>query len=105
MAAKNVFVSAELDWAEERLEEWKKYIDNNPVSELKDREGTRATAKGGQMPYTIASIEAQGKFLQETMKNYLSLLKEVNHMREAVEQKKINARGVESLSPGEDGTI
>ena len=36
----------------------------------------------------IASIEAQGKFVQETMKNYLQLLKEVDAMREKEESKK-----------------
>ena len=45
------------------------------------------------MPLVIASIEAQGKFVQETMKNYLALLKEVDMMREKQEAKKIETRG------------
>ena len=40
----------------------------------------------------IASIEQQGKFIQDTMKNYLSLLEVVNTLREKEEAKK-EARG------------
>jgi hypothetical protein len=53
----------------------------------------------------IASIEQQGKFLQETMKNYLALLQQVDNMRAMEEEKKIKARGVENLSPLEDGSV
>jgi hypothetical protein len=40
----------------------------------------------------IASIEAQGKFIQDTMKNYLSLLGQVDGLRER-EVKKVETRG------------
>ena len=48
--------------------------------------------KYGDTPHIVATIEAQGKYIQEMMKNYLSLLGEVNKMRE-VEEKKKEARG------------
>ena len=63
------------DWAEEQLHSWKSYVDANPLHELKDRIEWKPTAKGGMLPMVIASIEAQGKFIQETMKNYLHFLK------------------------------
>ena len=44
------------------------------------------------MPMVIASIEQQGKFLQETMKNYLALLEVVDKLRNQEEAKK-QARG------------
>ena len=103
--AKKVFIGAELEWAEKKLEEWKEYVDAHPLNELKDRVGTKLTANGGQVPYTISNIEQQGKFLQDTIKTYLALLKEVDTMRSLEEEKKIKARGVESLSPMEDGSI
>lgn len=103
--AKKVFVGAELEWAEKKLEEWKEYVDAHPLAGLKDRVGTKLTANGGQVPYTISNIEQQGKFLQDTIKNYLSLLKEVDVMRSLEEDKKIKARGIENLSPLEDGSI
>lgn len=98
MAKKHIFVEAELDWAEQQLESWKAYVDANPLHELKDRIEWKPTAKGGMLPMVIASIEAQGKFIQDTMKNYLALLKEVNTMREAEEAKK-EARGSGVVPP------
>lgn len=90
---KNNYISAELDWAEEQLASWKQYVDNNPMHELKDRIEMKPTARGGLMPMVIASIEQQGKFIQETMKNYLALLEVVDKLREKDEAKKVEIRG------------
>lgn len=103
--AKKLFTSLELDWAEKQLLEWREYIEKRPLEDLKDRIGTKLTNNGGQIPYVIASIEQQGKFIQDTLQKYLLLLKEVENMRSLDEQKKIKARGVENLSPMEDGSI
>jgi hypothetical protein len=103
--AKKIFIGAELEWAEKQLVEWKEYVDAHPLIDLKDRVGIKMTANGGQVPYVIASIEQQGKFIQETTKMYLALLKQVDEMRSMEEDKKIKARGVENLSPMEDGSI
>ena len=89
---KELFIDVELQWAEEQLASWKQYVDKNPLHELKDRVEMKPTAKGGLMPMVIASIEQQGKFIQDTMKNYLSLLKQVDEMR-AIEEAKKEARG------------
>lgn len=91
MAIKRNYINAELDWAEQQLEHWKQYVEDNPVHLLTDRIEWVET-RGGSTPRVIASIENQGKFIQETMKNYLSLLAEVNKMREVEEAKK-EARG------------
>jgi hypothetical protein len=92
MAKKQAYVNTELDWAEQQLTTWRAYIDNNPINELKDRIEWKPTSKGGMLPMVIASIESQGKFIQETMKNYLSLLEVVDKLREKEEAKK-EARG------------
>lgn len=89
---KTTFINTELSWAEEQLHSWKAYVDANPLHELKDRIEWKPTAKGGLIPMVIASIEAQGKFIQETMKNYLSLLEVVDKLRTQEEAKK-EARG------------
>ena len=94
---KTTYVNAELDWAEEQLKSWKAYVDANPLHELKDRIEWKPTAKGGMMPMVIASIEAQGKFIQETMKNYLALLEVVEKLREK-EEAKVEIRGKGELS-------
>lgn len=91
MALKTNYINAELDWAETKLEEWQTYIDDNPIHLLLDRIEMKA-GKYGDTPHIVATIEAQGKYIQEMMKNYLSLLGEVNKMRE-VEEKKKEARG------------
>lgn len=90
---KNTYINTELDWAEQQLASWKAYVDANPLHELKDRIEWKPTAKGGMLPMVIASIESQGKFVQETMKNYLALLEQVDKLREKEESKKVAVRG------------
>ena len=41
----------------------------------------------------VASIESQGKFIQDTMKNYLALLEQVDKLREQEAKKKVETRG------------
>ena len=72
-------------------------MDANPLHELKDRVEWKPTSKGGMIPMVIASIEAQGKFIQETMKNYLALLEVVEKLREK-EEAKVEVRGNGELS-------
>jgi hypothetical protein len=95
--SKTTYVNAELDWAEQQLRSWKSYVDANPLHELKDRVEWKPTSKGGMIPMVIASIEAQGKFIQETMKNYLALLEVVEKLREK-EEAKVEVRGNGELS-------
>ena len=94
---KNTYTSAELDWAEAHLESWKTYVDEHPLHTIKDRIELRPTARGGLIPMVIASIEAQGKFIQETMKNYLALLEVVERLREK-EDSKLQIRGNTEVS-------
>jgi hypothetical protein len=94
---KTTYINAELDWAEQQLQSWKAYVDSNPLHELKDRIEWKPTSKGGMLPMVIASIEAQGKFIQETMKNYLALLEVVDKLRKA-EEAKIEVRGKMEMS-------
>ena len=103
MSKKTTYSEIELEWAEQQLKSWKAYVDANPIEKLQDRINWKPTAKGGTMPMVIASIEQQGKFLQDTMKNYLALLKEVDAMREREDQKKISKRGDAELTPAEEG--
>lgn len=93
---KNNYVNTELKWAEEQLVSWKAYVDANPLHELEDRVRYRETKTGGAIPMVVASVESQGKFIQDTMKNYLALLETVNNLREKEEAKK-TARGSGSV--------
>lgn len=84
---KNSFINTELEWAEEQLSSWKKYVDTHPLHELKDRIEWKPTSKGGMMPMVVASIEQQGKFIQDTMEKYLRLLAVVDELREKEAEK------------------
>lgn len=101
---KNNYITAELDFAEEQLGEWKQYVLDHPFSELKDRIEWKPTRGGGTMPMVVSSIEQQGKFLQETMKNYLSLLEVVNNLREK-EEAKTELRGGKVADTGMIGKL
>jgi len=96
MARANTYINTELEWAEEQLVTWKAYVDKNPLHELKDRIEWKPTSKGGMLPMVIASIEQQGKFVQDTMKNYLILLEVVDKLREK-EMAKAEAKGNSSI--------
>lgn len=89
---KTTYINTELEWAETQLASWRAYVDANPMHVLKDRIEWKPTSKGGTMPMVIASMEAQGKFIQETMKNYLALLEVVDKLREK-EEAKVEVRG------------
>ena len=82
---KTTYINTELEWAESQLVTWRSYVDANPLHQLKDRIEWKPTAKGGLLPMVIASIEAQGKFIQATMNNYLDLLEVVDKLREKEE--------------------
>jgi len=95
-AKKNSFINVELDWAEAQLKSWKEDIDSNPINKLLDR-----VIKGR----VLATKEVQGKYFQEMMKNYLSLLEVVDKLRQQEEQKQLKVRGADDLTPLERGEI
>lgn len=102
---KSNYIEIELQFAEEQLESWRKYIEANPIETLKDRMDYKETKNGGIVKTVIASIEAQGKYIQDMLKNYLALLKEVDIMREKEEAKKVASRGDKETTPFETGEI
>lgn len=94
---KQTYVSAELEWAEAKLAEWRDYVDKNPIANLKDRIEWKPTSKGGAIPMVIASIESQIKSIRDTMKEYLALLDVVDKLREKEEAKQ-EARGSQEIN-------
>lgn len=90
---KTTYINAELEWAEQQLNSWKEYVDANPLHQLEDRVKYKETKAGGAIPMVVASIESQGKFVQDTMKNYLALLEQVDKLREKEEKKQVQTRG------------
>lgn len=97
MAKQVPYISAELEWAETKLKEWREYVDTNPIASLKDRIEWKPTSKGGSIPMVIASKEAQIKSLRDTMKEYLALLEVVDKLRQR-EAEKAEARGGKAVT-------
>lgn len=97
MAKQVPYISAELEWAETKLKEWREYVDTNPIASLKDRIEWKPTSKGGSIPMVIASKEAQIKSLRDTMKEYLMLLEVVDKLRQR-EAEKAEARGGKAVT-------
>lgn len=93
IAKKPVYIEAELDWAEQKLSEWKSYIDAHPIEGMTDRMDYKETKNGGMVKTVIASIEAQGKFQKELLHEYFVLLPQVKALREAEENKKKELKG------------
>ena len=102
---KNIYVTAELDFAELQLAGWKKYMKANPIEKKEDRWGKKEMPKGGYAMVVTSTAEQQIKCVQETMAKYLQLLEVINRLRENEEAKKEKIRGQESLSPLEEGEI
>lgn len=99
MAVKrNSFIGAELDFAESSLQQWKEYIEGNPIQNIQDRWGKKEMPKGGHAWVVTATAEQQIKCVQDTLTRYLSLLEVVDRLREKEESKK-EARGSGSVPP------
>lgn len=99
---KNNYISAELDFAELQLQQWRKYMDDNPIDEVVDRWGKKEMPKGGFTMVVTSTAEQQIKCLQDTLVKYLQLLEVVNNLREKEDLKKTSARGNTDLSPLEE---
>lgn len=93
----NNYISAELDFAEEQLNQWRTYIEANPIPEIKDRWGQKEMPKGGQTWVVTATAEQQIKCVQDTLTKYLQLLEVVDKLREK-EAAKLELRGKSELS-------
>lgn len=94
---KNSYITAELEFAEEQLETWKKYIQDNPIEEIVDRMDYKETKNGGMIRTVVQTKEAVIKSLRDTLKEYLALLEVVDRLREA-ESKKVETRGKSEIS-------
>ncbi len=94
----NNYISAELDFAETSLKQWRDYIEANPLDKLDDRWGKKEMPKGGFTMVVTSTNEQQIKCVQDTLAKYLQLLEVVNNLREKEEAKK-EARGSGTVPP------
>lgn len=101
---KTSFINAELDFAEQELSRWKKYLEDNPMDKLQDRWGKKEMPKGGVAMVVVASVEDQIRAIHATMSKYLELLAVVDNLREKEAVKQLKRGGMD-LSPNESGLL
>lgn len=87
----------DLSWLEEKAEEWKKYCDDRPLDELKDRTDSKGRV--------VSKVEDQIKCIRDTLKDYVLLLEAIAKQRQQEDVKKSRPRGDQTLTPLEDGDI
>ena len=104
-AKKDLYIGAELDFATEQLEGWRRYMEANPIELIEDRWGKKEMPKGGFAMVVTSTREQQIKCVQDTMEKYLRLCEVVNKLREAEEAKKTEARGRQEVTLFEGGKI
>lgn len=100
---KNPYITADLDWCEKKLIEWKNYVDNpeNAFSRLEDRMALKQTTNGGVITMIAATKESQMESLRKTMKDILEILPRINELREASGNEKDMRKGFEE----DDGVL
>ncbi len=94
---KHPYIEMELQWLKQKANEIKKYCDDRPLDQLKDRIGTKDRV--------VAKIEDQIKCIRETLKDYTLLLEAIAKLSEKEEVKKDSIRGGQTLTPFESGII
>ena len=99
-AKKTLYITAELDFAEENLARWRQDIENEPYDKIEDRKEMQKTKTGGSFLAVVQTKEAIKKSQRDTLKEYIALLAEVNRLREVEEKKKVEVRGNGSMSGG-----
>ena len=96
--ARNNYITAELEFAETQLRNWREYIEQNPIDKIEDRWGRKEMPKGGFAMVVTSTAEQQIKCVQDTLTRYLQLLEVVDRLRK-VEEAKIETRGNVGMSP------
>ena len=86
---KNSYVDFELEWLQEKADQLKTYVDNNPFHELVDRLAWKSLV--------VATIEAQIKSLTQALKDYAQIIEVIDKLREKEEQK-AEARGSQEIN-------
>jgi len=90
---KNNYISADLDFAEEMLEKWKKYTLDNPYDEVEDRKEMQMTKTGGSFYTVVQTREQIQTGLRNTLKEYLAMVEVVKRLREEKEAEQAAAKG------------
>lgn len=91
---KNSYITAELAFAEEQLQSWKQWLQDNPYNDIGDRKEVQLNKKtGGSFLTTVQTKEAIQKAHRDTLKEYLAMCEVLEKLRAVDEHKKKEAKG------------
>jgi len=94
VAKKNIYITAELEFAEQQLASWKNWLISNPYETIVDRKEMQMNKKtGGSFMTTVQTKEAIQKAHRDTLKEYLAMAEVVERLRAADEIKKKSVKG------------
>lgn len=103
-AKKNSYVDEELEWLEQRMQDIKSFINDNPYHTLKDRI-EKLNTPNGVAEKVVANIEQQQKSIRESLKDYALIAEAVSKLRKTEEEKNQKIRGNDDLTPMENGDL
>ena len=86
-------INEELSWLEQKANSIKEYVDDNPYHKVVDRSTTKYAKTGEPYEEVVQKIEAIHKSLRDAMKDYASLLGQIDKLREEEKRKEVEARG------------
>lgn len=86
----NAFITFELQFLEEKLQEMKNYIDSRPLDKLEDRVVNDRV---------VATVEKQREDIFKSIEEYAKISAQVEKLRETVEEEEVSVgRGGKSMS-------
>lgn len=98
MAKQISYILEELDWLETKIKDMRAFVDNRPFEKLTDRTEVVMSAKGTPVIKITATIEAQVRELRATLKDFISMLADVNRLRQERAETQIEIRGGGEIS-------
>lgn len=91
----NTYIGQELDYLEEKANNIKRFLDDNPFHEVQDRY-SEPDFKGSRK--VVATIEQIQTSLRNSYKDYLQIMEVVDKLRQKDEEKKLLTRGDAEMS-------
>lgn len=91
-------ITEELEWVESRLADIKADVDANPYTQVKDRTTTKTDRYGNTYEEVIQKKEIIKESLRKSLKEYMSMMDQLNKLREEEKRKEIEARGGAKLN-------
>ncbi len=90
------YIKDDLEWLEAKLDSIKKYIDDNPISTMKDRIISIETGRGAK-EQVAATVEQQIKSIKEVLKDLPALLEALDKLRAKNDAAELKLKGDDEM--------